>query len=169
MATRTSQHPRRSRVHSMAYATTTLLLILLLSLFLAIPVVSQDNPPPLTAPGDPAVSSPADGTVDAPGAAPPPVSPATPSGTSWSGCVSPEGGFQPVTIGKPTTICLVLSNNGDWSSETNYMRLNFSPIADQYSRFHVPESFVQLVGTPKDGLKKIFPGNITAHSESQTA
>lgn len=169
MATRTSQHPQSSRVASMASATTALLLILLLSPFLTIPVASEDNPPPLTAPADPAMSPPADGTVDAPGPAPPPASPATPSGPSWSGCVSPDGASQLVTIGKPTTICLVLSNNGDWSSETNYMRLNFSPIADQYSRFHVPESFVQLVGTPKDELNKIFPGNITAHSESQTA
>lgn len=76
-----------------------------------------------------------------------------------------------MTIGQPTTICLVLANDGDWSSKTDYMRLNFQPIADEYSRFHVPDSFMQLVGLPNSALTETFPANsnITVHAESQTA
>jgi len=74
-----------------------------------------------------------------------------------------------VTIGQPTTVCLVLANDGDWSTEVDYMRLNFQPIADEYSRFLVPDSFNQLVGDPDGDLSKIFPGNITVHAESQSA
>lgn len=163
MAKRTSLNPRRSCVESIAaVTTTTLLLILLFTPFLALPVASQGG----VAPGSAGVTSPADVTAGAPG--PAPIS-SEASGPSWSGCVDPEKGFQPVTIGKPTMICLVLSNNGDWSSETDYMRLNFSPIADVYSRFHVPESFEQLVGDPESDLTDIFPGNITVHAESQSA
>jgi len=88
----------------------------------------------------------------------------------WTGCVDPVKGYELVTIGQPTTICLVLANNGDWSIEMDYVRINFQPIADYYSRFHVPKSFQQLIGTTSEtALTKIFPGNITVHSESQTA
>lgn len=88
----------------------------------------------------------------------------------WTGCVDPVKGYELVTIGQPTTICLVLANNGDWSTEMDYVRINFQPIADYYSRFHVPKSFQQLIGTTSEtALTKIFPGNITVHSESQTA
>jgi len=88
----------------------------------------------------------------------------------WAGCVDPVKGYELVTIGQPTTICLILANNGDWSTEMDYMRINFQPIADDYSRFHVPKSFQQLIGTSTESaLTKIFPGNITVHSESQTA
>ena len=91
------------------------------------------------------------------------------SGPVWTGCVYPVKGYEAVTIGQPTTICLVLASNGDWSTDMEYMRLNFQPIADDYSRFHVPDSFTQLIGSPEEALTKIFPGNITVHSESQTA
>ena len=91
------------------------------------------------------------------------------SGPVWTGCVDPVKGYEAVTIGQPTTICLVLASNGDWSTDMEYMRLNFQPIADDYSRFHVPNSFTQLIGSPDAALTKIFPGNITVHSESQTA
>lgn len=120
------------------------LLVLLLSPFVAIPVASQD------------VSTTADASVT--------------SETTWTGCVDPENGYEPVTIGQPTTVCLVLANDGDWSSETTYMRLNFKPTADEYSRFHVPQSFSQLVGSGEQSdVTDIFTGNITVHTESQTA
>jgi len=176
MVLRRSLYSRRTRVDSIATATTTtttlLLVLLAVSSFLGHPVASQDNTPPLTSPADSVASpgaSPA-GTADVPASAPPPAKPAAASGgTSWGGCVSPEKGFELVTIDARTTICLVLSSGGDWSSETEYMRLNFAPIADTYSRFHVPRSFRQLVGTPREELTGFFPGNITVHSESQTA
>lgn len=89
--------------------------------------------------------------------------------SGWSGCVDPDTGYALVTIGQPTTVCLVLANDGDWTTKMTYMRLNFQPTADDYSRFHVPNSFSQLVGNPQ--LTEIFNtgGNITVHAESQTA
>jgi hypothetical protein len=138
----------RSSSSSIARTTATALLLLVVSAFLALPVASQDAP----APPDPS-------------AGPPTASPEN----TWSGCVDPMNGYQPVTIGQKTTVCLVLANDGDWSTATDYMRLNFQPIADEYSRFHVPDSFTQLVGSPDTDLTKKFPGNITIHAESQTA
>jgi len=103
----------------------------------------------------------------APGNAPPPPS-ATP-GDSPTACVDPVNGFELVTIGQPTTICLVLANDEDWSTQMKYMRLNFSPIADTYSRFHVPQSFDQLIQSPTSALATTFPNNISVHTESQSA
>jgi len=107
--------------------------------------------------------------LPAPPPAPPPGGAPPPAVPTWSGCVDPQLGAQPVTIGKPTTVCLVLANNGDWSTAVDYLRLNFQPTADEYSRFRVPRSFQQLVGAPANSLSKIFDGNITVHAESQTA
>lgn len=141
---------RRFHVESLL-ATTAAILILLA--FLALPVASQDPPAP------------------PPGGAPPPATPSNTntSTSAWKGCVDPELGYQLVTIGEPTTVCLVLANAGDWSTAVDYMRLNFQPKADEYSRFRVPRSFRQLVGAPDESLAELFPGNITVHAESQTA
>jgi len=142
-------------------------LLLLVSLLLSsvtIPVASQDNnaqPSLPPAPPDPAM---------APIASSPSLSSTSPKAPAWTGCVDPLKEYESVTIGKPTTICFVLANNGDWSTEMDYMRLNFQPIADDYSRFHVPKSFQQLIGsTGETELTKIFPGKITVHSQSQKA
>jgi hypothetical protein len=131
-------------------------LLLILSPFLALPVASQEDPLSPPAPPDQNL-------------APMPAPAAAPGSNSWKGCVDPQKGYQPVTIGEPTTICLVLSSSGDWSSGNDYLRLNFQPEADQYSRFHVPESFQQLVGGPDADMARLFPSNITVHVESQTA
>ena len=56
----------------------------------------------------------------------------------WGGCVDPNNEGQLVTIGKRTTICLTLANGMDWSTELTYLRLAFNPLADEYSRFHIP-------------------------------
>ena len=97
----------------------------------------------------------------------------TAEGTGWTGCVDPFVGPLPVNIGSQTTVCLVLSNAADWATPLTYMRLHFKPTADDYSRFHVPNSYNQLVQAPdtgtRTGLSATFPGNITVHSESQTA
>ena len=97
----------------------------------------------------------------------------TAEGTGWTGCVDPFVGPLPVNIGSQTTVCLVLSNAADWASPLTYMRLHFQPTADTYSRFHIPNSYNQLVQAPdvgsRSGLSATFPGNITVHSESQTA
>lgn len=92
-----------------------------------------------------------------------------PVAEGWQGCVDPNGGFQPVTIGEPTTVCLVLASSPDWGTEMRYLRLNFQPIADEYSRFHVPNSYQQLVASTDNGLSTTFPGNITVHASSQTS
>ena len=89
-----------------------------------------------------------------------------PTATGWTGCVDPINGPQLVTIGQKTTVCLVLANSVDWSTEMQYMRLNFQPTADEYSRFLVPQSYSQLTG---NALQRVFPGNVTVHTESQTA
>ena len=94
---------------------------------------------------------------------------AAPTITGWQGCNDPNLGFQPVTIGQPTTVCLVLSSSADWATEVTYLRLNFQPIADDYSRFHVPSSYAQLVVNQDNALSNIFGGNITVHAASQTA
>jgi len=131
---------------------------LLLSLSLISSVTSQNNDQPTLSPAPvaPAPSSLSDESSQ--------------GGPTWTGCVDPVKGYELVTIGKPTTICLVLSNNGNWSTELEYMRLNFQPIADRYSRFHVPKSFQQLIGTTGETeLTKIFTGDVIVHSEAQTA
>jgi hypothetical protein len=107
---------------------------------------------------------PATSPTNAPGAAT--TAPAT--SNVWGGCVDPTNGFRPVTIGEPTTVCLVLSSTPDWATEMSYLRLNFQPIADEYSRFHVPDSYNQLVADDENPLSTSFPGNITVHVASQT-
>ena len=181
--TRSSSHCYSGRRHfnSMVAAgpAAVAALLLLLSAFVAVPVAySQDEalfppapPDPTMAPGtSPPPSALSASAANANANATPESEESTETEITWSGCVDPDIGYQPVTIGQATTICLVLANNGDWSTEMDYMRLNFQPIADQYSRFHVPKSFQQLVGTNAEtALTKIFPGNVTVHAESQTA
>uniref|UniRef100_A0A7S4AKE4 Spondin domain-containing protein n=1 Tax=Pseudo-nitzschia australis TaxID=44445 RepID=A0A7S4AKE4_9STRA len=126
-----------------------LFLLLLVSPFVVLPVASQDAT---------ASSVASDAATETPSAV-----------VGFGGCIDPVKGYEPVTIGKPTPVCLVLANNGDWSTEMTYMRLNFKPLADAYSRFHVPQSFGQLVSTEQNALTEIFTGNVTVHAESQTA
>lgn len=134
-----------------------LLFVLTLAVFFSIGTAAQD--PPTDQPGAP-TAAPVNGATEAPT-------------DSWTGCVDPVLGYRPVTIGQPTTICLVLGNNVDWATEMTYMRLHFQATADEYSRFHVPQSYAQLIQAPEIGastaLTQTFPGNITVHSESQTA
>jgi hypothetical protein len=72
----------------------------------------------------------------------PQADPTAAPGPEWGGCVDPdpENKDALVTIGKKTTICLVIADGVDWAAadERTYMRLHFQPKADDYSRFHVP-------------------------------
>ena len=61
-----------------------------------------------------------------------------PNEDAWGGCVDPSNRGALVTIGKKTTVCLVIGDGVDWQTQRTYMRLHFQPIADQYSRFLVP-------------------------------
>jgi hypothetical protein len=44
----------------------------------------------------------------------------------------------PMTIGEPTTVCLIVADGVDWGRGITYMRLSFQPTVDQISRFQVP-------------------------------
>jgi hypothetical protein len=54
----------------------------------------------------------------------------------WGGCQYDPNAK--VTIGDPTTICFNVADGVDWGEKVSYLRLNFEPAADEYSRFHVP-------------------------------
>lgn len=73
------------------------------------------------------------------------------------GCVDPENPLSPeppVKIGERHTICLTLGDSIDWGDGVEYIRYTFRPIADQYSKFHVPQSYSQLV--PSKNSEKVF-------------
>jgi hypothetical protein len=95
---------------------------------------------------------------------------ASPQATpKWAGCNDPNSPDAPhmVKRGEATTVCLTIGPNGNWGRETplvKYFRLNFQPQADEYSRFHLPNSYNELV---VDGiLSSIAPTNITVFSAS---
>jgi hypothetical protein len=90
---------------------------------------------PVSAPG-PDTTTPA--PVDGGGAPTETTTPAPPSGV-WSGCIDPNGDEKPVEINKPTTVCLHAANNVDWTSGAQYIRMNFQPQADKFSRLHIPD------------------------------
>lgn len=58
----------------------------------------------------------------------------------YQGCFDPVSGERKVTLGEPHFLCLMIGAGDDWSSGIDYIRLTFSPEADEYSRFHVPGS-----------------------------
>jgi hypothetical protein len=59
----------------------------------------------------------------------------------WSGCVDPENpdAADIVKIGDRHTICLTLGPGGNWAAGVKYGRYTWRPVADQYSRFHIPD------------------------------
>lgn len=97
----------------------------------------QATVPPATAP-----------PVTAPPETTPAVAEATtaPEEEGWPGCVNPAAPDELVRIGKQTTICIVLGSSTVWNvfPATRYLRLSFTPQADQYSRFHVPSCELML-------------------------
>ena len=72
---------------------------------------------------------------------PTPSSTAAATPAPWSGCVDPNNPNNPdiIQIGKPTTICLTLGPGGNWAAGVRYGRYTWRPIADQYSKFHIPK------------------------------
>ena len=88
----------------------------------------------------------------------------------WGGCVDYNRPDALVTIGEPSAVCLVIGDGADWSTRRTYMRLHFLPKADEYSRFHVPDSFQNLVLDENTRVTQIYDGkNITIHAASQTS
>ena len=87
----------------------------------------------------------------------------SPTGTPWEGCVNPTNPDQKVTIGDPTYLCLILADDVNWNNQVNYLRLTFSPIADEYSRFVVPATY-------RDTRSILFgDSDIAVHAAAQTA
>ncbi|CAB9508578.1 expressed unknown protein [Seminavis robusta] len=87
----------------------------------------------------------------------------------WTGCVDPDSPDEPIRIGKKTTICIILGSNTNWNAgvpPVRYLRLSFQPLADEYSRFHVPSSYQDLVTTQ---ATQVYNGNnnVTIHVASQ--
>jgi len=61
--------------------------------------------------------------------------------TGWSGCNSPDKDVL-ITKGKQTTVCLVLSESGDWNTTGTfeYDRYMFTPTADEFSSLQMTKS-----------------------------
>lgn len=55
---------------------------------------------------------------------------------TWEGCYDANNSL--VKIGSPMFLCLHVANGLDWSEGVDFIRLSFSPDADEYSRLHVP-------------------------------
>jgi hypothetical protein len=53
----------------------------------------------------------------------------------YNGCF---GANKKIAIGETTMVCLQVGNNVDWTGGVQYVRAAFEPIADQYSKFHIP-------------------------------
>lgn len=99
---------------------------------------------------------------------------AVPAATSvpddgWGGCVDPTDPDAKLELGKKTTICVTLSSSAEWNippPAARTLRLSFQPDADEYSRFHVPSSYQDLIA---EKSTSIFDGlnNVTIHVASQ--
>ena len=59
----------------------------------------------------------------------------TPAPAQWAGCFDET---TRIKIGEPMFLCLHVANGINWADGVDYVRLTFSPNADEYSRFHVP-------------------------------
>lgn len=93
-----------------------------------------------------------------------------PTEAPWSGCVllDPNGNPEEdarVTIGEATPICLTLGPGGSWSARVSYLRWMFTPKADEYSRFRIPNSYQELVNS--GAVPQLQESTLTVHSASQ--
>jgi len=52
---------------------------------------------------------------------------------------------KPIQIGERHSICIVLGNNANWTSEVDYLQYKFQPKADQYSKYHIDQSYKDLI------------------------
>jgi len=80
---------------------------------------------------------------------------------TWNGCVDFGDSDSVVEKSKRTTICIIVSEEGNWAKGVDYNRWLFQPIADEYSHFTIENSFKDLV------LNEDKPAQI--HVESQQA
>jgi len=87
-------------------------------------------------------------------------------GDEWTGCVDPNFPTKKVRRGQLTTVCMGVGSDGDYSNSTGYGRYSFKPVADDFSRFTIPNSYQRLV-KDRDVMSGL-DGNITVFSSSQT-
>ena len=97
-----------------------------------------------------------------------PATTGAPVEEGWGGCTDPSL-EEKLELGKKTTICITLSSSAEWNippPSARTLRLSFQPEADDYSRFHVPDSFKDLIS---DKSTNIYDGsnNVTIHVASQ--
>lgn len=88
------------------------------------------------------------------------------SSSTWEGCVDPNNPNPEdnlVSVGKRTTICIVVSQGGNWGNGNFYSRWVFQPTADEYSHFVIASSYTSLVKNPSNFY---YPA-ISVHVESQ--
>jgi len=66
---------------------------------------------------------------------------ATQNTTAWGGCVFPDNLDRPtqVKIGDATPVCITVGPGGSWAAGVPYVRWVFTPKADQYSYFRIPD------------------------------
>lgn len=59
----------------------------------------------------------------------------------WGGCVFPNDPTKStkVKIGEPTPVCITVGPGGSWAAGVPYIRWVFTPNADQYSYFRIPD------------------------------
>jgi hypothetical protein len=85
---------------------------------------------------------------------------------NWQGCITEDeqlSGKVGVVKEQDTAVCLTVAiDSDDWADPTDYRRFSFAPQADDYSRFVVDESYMQLV-------QSNFYTNVTAFASSQTS
>lgn len=92
-----------------------------------------------------------------------------PTEAGWGGCVDPNNPSAKLELGKLTTICITLSSSSEWNippPSARTLRLSFQPEADEYSRFHVPSSYKDLIQDRATNVHDGF-GNVTIHASSQ--
>jgi hypothetical protein len=66
--------------------------------------------------------------------------PTTTTTTAWSGCINPKLTTKQnwIRSQQPTRVCISIANTTNWSAGAAYTRASFEPLADVYSRFHIP-------------------------------
>lgn len=62
-------------------------------------------------------------------------------------CVNPNDSSDTGVVSRlgRTTVCLTVGPGGNWNSNINYLRYTFRPKADEYSTYHIPNSYTRMV------------------------
>jgi hypothetical protein len=90
----------------------------------------------------------------------------TNSTDGWGGCVFPSNPEKPteVKIGQPTPVCITVGPGGSWAAGVPYVRWVFTPIADQYSYFRIPDCKSNVLELIKDEFRSILTTSDYIHT-----